>query len=80
MGHLFIINPLAGQGADNLFSTHPATHNRIRALQGFAQKARPRGFCVGAGTTRARPMGSGDGSGGRSTARQARTVGPVIAI
>ncbi len=32
MAHLFIINPLAGKGADNLFSTHPATQNRIRAL------------------------------------------------
>jgi len=32
MAHLFIINPLAGRGADNLFSTHPATANRIAAL------------------------------------------------
>jgi len=31
-GQLFIINPLAGKGADNLFSTHPATSNRVRAL------------------------------------------------
>lgn len=30
-GQLFIINPLAGRGAD-LFSTHPATGNRVRAL------------------------------------------------
>lgn len=30
--HMFIINPLAGKGADNLFSTHPATHNRVEAL------------------------------------------------
>ncbi|HEX8232203.1 MAG TPA: zinc metalloprotease HtpX [Caulobacteraceae bacterium] len=30
--HLFIINPLLGRGADNLFSTHPATENRVRAL------------------------------------------------
>jgi heat shock protein HtpX len=29
---LFIINPLSGQGADNLFSTHPNTVNRVRAL------------------------------------------------
>jgi heat shock protein HtpX len=29
---LFIINPLSGQGADNLFSTHPNTGNRVRAL------------------------------------------------
>jgi len=30
--HMFIINPLNGKGADNLFSTHPATHNRVEAL------------------------------------------------
>lgn len=30
--HMFIINPLAGSGTDNLFSTHPATENRVRAL------------------------------------------------
>ncbi len=31
--HMFIINPLTGQGFDNLFSTHPNTANRIHALQ-----------------------------------------------
>ena len=31
-GQMFIINPLAGRGADNLFSTHPATGNRVAAL------------------------------------------------
>ena len=31
--HLFIINPLSGRGMDNLFSTHPATENRVAALQ-----------------------------------------------
>ena len=41
-GQLFIINPLAGRGADNLFSTHPATANRIRALAAMAPgSARP---------------------------------------
>lgn len=35
--HLFIINPLAGQGMDNLFSTHPSTANRIAKLQELAQ-------------------------------------------
>jgi heat shock protein HtpX len=33
--HLFIINPLSGAGADNLFSTHPATENRVAALMGM---------------------------------------------
>jgi heat shock protein HtpX len=40
--HLFIINPLAGRGGDNLFSTHPATENRVRALMELAGSA-PRG-------------------------------------
>lgn len=35
--HMFIINPLSGHGADNLFSTHPATENRIAALREMAQ-------------------------------------------
>lgn len=34
--HLFIINPLSGQGMDNLFSTHPSTANRIAALEQLA--------------------------------------------
>jgi heat shock protein HtpX len=34
--HMFIINPLTGQGMDNLFSTHPSTENRIAALQALA--------------------------------------------
>ena len=36
--HLFIVNPLTGQGMDNLFSTHPATENRIAALQQLARE------------------------------------------
>ncbi len=35
--HMFIINPLTGQGMDNLFSTHPKTQNRVAALQSQAQ-------------------------------------------
>ena len=34
--HMFIINPLTGQGMDNLFTTHPSTENRIAALQQLA--------------------------------------------
>jgi len=37
--HLFIVNPLSGQRMDNLFSTHPATENRIAALQALMQEA-----------------------------------------
>lgn len=36
MAHLFIINPLSGERMDNLFSTHPATANRIAALKQMA--------------------------------------------
>lgn len=33
---LFIINPLHGQRADKLFATHPATENRVAALEAIA--------------------------------------------
>ncbi|MEM9669572.1 MAG: zinc metalloprotease HtpX [Pseudomonadota bacterium] len=33
LAHMYIMNPLAGRGSDNLFSTHPATANRIAALR-----------------------------------------------
>lgn len=36
--HVFIINPLTGQGIDNLFSTHPNVENRIRALKELAME------------------------------------------
>jgi heat shock protein HtpX len=36
--HMFIVNPLSGQRMDNLFSTHPATENRIAALRALAQE------------------------------------------
>ncbi|WP_273756255.1 zinc metalloprotease HtpX [Bartonella sp. MM73XJBT] len=36
--HMFIINPLRGKGADSLFSTHPATENRIAALYRQAEE------------------------------------------
>lgn len=57
MAHLFIINPLAGKGADNLFSTHPATSNRIAQLMDMARRfGRPttsgQGGPWGAGPTR----------------------------
>jgi heat shock protein HtpX len=46
-GQLFIINPLAGRGADNLFSTHPATGNRVKALMELG---------LNMGVTRVRPV------------------------
>ena len=48
-GQLFIINPLAGKGADNLFSTHPATGNRVKALMELAGR-------IGGGRTAFAPV------------------------
>ncbi|HSO42617.1 MAG: zinc metalloprotease HtpX [Rhodospirillales bacterium] len=36
--HLFIINPLHGGSMDSLFSTHPSTENRVRALREMAAR------------------------------------------
>jgi heat shock protein HtpX len=36
--HMFIINPLAGRGSDNLFSTHPSTENRVQRLLAMVGK------------------------------------------
>ncbi len=35
--HMFIINPLHAHARDKLFSTHPATENRVAALEKMAQ-------------------------------------------
>ncbi len=45
--HLFIVNPLSGMRMDNLFSTHPATENRIAALQDLARQMGKGGFISG---------------------------------
>lgn len=34
--HLFIVNPLHAHAADSLFSTHPATSNRVKRLRAMA--------------------------------------------
>lgn len=58
--HMFIINPLTGQGFDNLFSTHPNTENRIAALHQQAEEMRITGAGPGPASL---PMGgSGDQS------------------
>jgi heat shock protein HtpX len=46
---LFIVNPLHGQRADNLFSTHPSTANRVARLAELAKSIIP---------TRSRPTQS----------------------
>jgi heat shock protein HtpX len=61
--HLFIINPLSGQGMDGLFSTHPKTANRVAALNELAEE-------MGRG---AAPKG---GASGPWTGQQQRQRGP----
>jgi len=41
--HIFIVNPLHGGAVDNLFSTHPSTANRVRALREMAGASGRRG-------------------------------------
>lgn len=48
--HMFIINPLSGRGMDNLFSTHPATANRVHALMELAQGLKRKNSTVTYGT------------------------------
>ena len=57
--HMFIINPLSGRGVDNLFTTHPATENRIAALQQLAAEMGARGAAPspGANAPRGGPWG-----------------------
>lgn len=56
--HMFIINPLSGQGMDNLFSTHPSTENRVRELQRLAGELGPRGnFATAPANASGRPRG-----------------------
>ncbi|MBP0437626.1 zinc metalloprotease HtpX [Tianweitania sediminis] len=63
--HMFIINPLSGQRMDNLFSTHPATENRIAALQAMTDIQPGPRFERGSSFSRpaANPFGGGSTSG-----------------
>jgi heat shock protein HtpX len=56
--HMFIVNPLSGERMDNLFSTHPATENRIAALQRLASEMNPGGYRAPAPTSHG-PWGGG---------------------
>ncbi|MCW5695058.1 MAG: zinc metalloprotease HtpX [Pseudolabrys sp.] len=62
--HMFIINPLSGARMDNLFATHPATENRIAALQQLAAAVgmRPAAAAAAAGP-RHGVWGGGQGGG-----------------
>jgi heat shock protein HtpX len=74
MAHMFIINPLSGERMDNLFSTHPATENRIAALQQLAQQ-------MGQGSSGFGGGGDGGmgGGGGSYAGAQPRARGSVPA-
>ncbi len=56
--HMFIINPLHAHAHDKLFSTHPATENRIAALQELA------GISGGQGRNTRRPAAGHGGPWG----------------
>lgn len=80
--HMFIINPLSGQRMDNLFSTHPATENRIAALQQMAggagqssflrPQARPQNPAGGPWGSHAQPRGPQPGGPWGSSGSNAR--------
>jgi heat shock protein HtpX len=50
--HMFIVNPLSGARMDNLFSTHPATENRVAALMNLAQQMGQGGYGFDDGAVR----------------------------
>jgi heat shock protein HtpX len=72
--HMFIINPLSGQRMDNLFSTHPATVNRIRALQAMAQE----GFEPAAAPEQPAPSADGRSEDGGPWARGPQAEEPAV--
>jgi heat shock protein HtpX len=72
VAHMYIVNPLTGRGMDNLFSTHPATENRIAALQqlaaelgdtGYAAPRHPGAPRTGGAWGQTRPRGPWSGAG-----------------
>jgi heat shock protein HtpX len=71
---MFIINPLSGQRMDNLFSTHPATENRIRALQAMAQE----GFEPAAAPEQPEPTAGGRPEDGGPWARGPQAEEPAV--
>ena len=57
MAHMYIINPLAGRRGDKLFSTHPATANRVEALRRLAAEMTPAASADATPETRRGPWG-----------------------
>jgi len=66
--HLFIINPLSGARMDNLFSTHPATENRVAALMELARHMGGAGPAAPGAPAQRPPRGPWGGSAGGSAA------------
>jgi heat shock protein HtpX len=62
--HMFIINPLSGARMDNLFSTHPATENRIDALMQLDQEIAGMGGMAPEGPWTNRPSSRSGGPWG----------------
>ena len=67
--HLFIINPLTGEGMDNLFSTHPNTANRVAALERLAAEMGPGPSRLPAGVAPAPAASAGPWGGGSGKPR-----------
>ena len=61
--HMFIINPLSGERMDGLFSTHPATENRIAALEAMHEEIarRPQAAAPGLETPAGADEEAGEG-------------------
>ena len=77
--HLFIVNPLTGHGWDNLFATHPATENRIAALEEIARGMGRYGYGMRTArpaTSQAAPGGPWGGGRGRGPWGIGRGSGP----
>ena len=72
MAHMFIINPLSGERMDNLFSTHPATENRIAALDELAREMGQNSGGFGSGG-----FGSGGVGGPANSAPRSRGSVPA---
>jgi heat shock protein HtpX len=73
---LYIINPLSGQGMDNLFSTHPDTENRIAALQEQARQMGDARWPSGGGIDVPPAEGPGEAGASGPWGRGPRERGP----